>query len=162
MHSSSLRNVCIDHRILICRRPFEDVHAALVAALPSVKPELGKILADDDTAKVDLARREWPKLWLFLTRDHGKLTAADGLSSKAMQYEIGNPLTAERMSRYNLVAGLYAPLRAYLYENKDGIACFEYDLPSSLFSQFGDPRIAEVGLELDLELESALESSAGY
>jgi hypothetical protein len=28
-----------------------------------------------------------------------------------MQYEIGNPLTAERMTRHMLAAGLYAPSR---------------------------------------------------
>ena len=48
-----------------------------------------------------------------------------------MQYEIGNPLTAERMSRYALAAGLYAPLRVVLYEDESGRAIFEYDLPSS-------------------------------
>jgi hypothetical protein len=40
-----------------------------------------------------------PKLWLFLTRDHGSLTAADGLKSKAVQYEIGNPLMAAQLTR---------------------------------------------------------------
>jgi hypothetical protein len=162
MHSRTLRNVSVDHRVLICRKSFDAVHTALVAAVPALKPELAEILVRGDVAEIDRARREWPKLWLFLTRDHGKLTVADSLYSKAMQYEIGNPLTAERMSRYNLVAGLYAPLRVYLYENQDGTACFEYDRPSSLFEQFDDPRITEVGHELDAELDAVLESSAGY
>jgi hypothetical protein len=34
-----------------------------------------------------------------------------------MQYEIGNPLTAERMTRHVLAAGLYSSLRAMLYED---------------------------------------------
>src|SRR6266478_741552 len=77
-----------------------------------------------------------PKLWLFLVRNHGELTAADGLTAKAMQYEIGNPLTAERMTRHVLAAALYAPLRVVLYEVPSGRGVFEYDLPSSLFGQF--------------------------
>ena len=75
--------------------------------------------------------------------------AADGQNSKAMQYEIGNPLTAELMTRRVLAAGLYAPLRVVLFEDKAGKAIFEYDLPSSLFSQFGDEQVAQVGRELD-------------
>jgi hypothetical protein len=61
-----------------------------------------------------------------------------------------------------VVAGLYAPLRLYLYENKDGAACFKYDRPSSFFGQLGDPRIVEVGEELDVELGTVLENVAGY
>jgi hypothetical protein len=45
--------------------------------------------------------------------------------SKAMQYEIGNPLTAERMTRYVLGAALYAPLRIVPYEDASGRAIFE-------------------------------------
>jgi hypothetical protein len=53
-----------------------------------------------ESEKVAIARREWPKLWQFLVRNHGELIAADGLAAKAMQYEIGKPLTAERMTRH--------------------------------------------------------------
>ena len=94
-------------------------------------------------------------------RDHGALTVADDQVSKAMQYEIGNPLTAERMTRYALAAGLYAPLRVVLFEDEPGKAIFEYDLPSSLFGQFGDERITEVGRELDAELETVLQAASG-
>lgn len=130
----------------------------MIASIPALKPELSDILIRGDRQEVAIARREWPRLWLFLTRNHGALLAADGLTAKAIQYEIGNPLTAERMTRHVLAAGLYAPLRALLYENECGKAIFEYDLPSSLFSQFGDERVSQVGRELDAELEAALQS----
>jgi uncharacterized protein (DUF302 family) len=118
------------------------------------------MLARGEREKVEAARRNLPKLWIFSVRDHGSLTAANGLKSKAMQYEIGNPLTAERMTRHRLAAGLYAPLRVILYED-EGQAIFEYDLPSSFFGQFGDDRVTSVGLELDEELEATLLASAG-
>jgi hypothetical protein len=146
----------VEHRTLRCVRSFELVHASLIAAVPALKPELVEMLTGGEKSDVDAARRTLPKLWLFLTRDHGSLTAADGLKSKAVQYEIGNPLTAERMTRYHLGAGLYAPLRIILYEDEQGQAVFEYDLPSSLFSQFGDARVTAVGFELDEELETVL------
>jgi uncharacterized protein DUF302 len=156
-----VRTVSVEHRSLQCARSFDEVHRALIDSVPALKPEVSEILIRGEKDKVAIARREWPKLWLFLVRDHGGLTAADGQNSKAMQYEIGNPLTAELMTRHVLAAGLYAPLRVVLFEDKAGKAIFEYDLPSSLFSQFGDEQVARVGRELDAELEAALQSVSG-
>jgi len=79
-----------------------------------------------------------------------------GLARKAVQYEIGNPLTAARMTRHRLPASLYAPLRVVLYEYEAGHAVFEYDRPSSLFGQFGDERVTAVARELDASLERVL------
>lgn len=151
----------VEHRSLRCSRPFDQVHAALVASVPSLDPQLALMLARGEKEKVEAARRNLPKLWIFHMRDHGALTAADGLKSRAMQYEIGNPLTAERMTRHRLAAGLYAPLRVVLYEDDEGQAIFEYDLPSCLFGQFNDERITSVGFELDGDLESVLLAAAG-
>ena len=156
-----LRTFSVEHRALQCARPFDEVHRALIDSVPALKPELSGILVQGEKEKVASARRDGPKLWPFLMRDHGALTVADGQVSKAMQYEIGNPLTAERMTRYALAAGLYAPLRVVLFEDESGKAIFEYDLPSSLFGQYGDERITEVGRELDAELETVLQAASG-
>ena len=151
----------VEHRILKCARSFDEVHVALIAGVPALDPKLAEMLARGEREEVEAARRNLPKLWIFSVRDHGSLTAADGLKSKAMQYEIGNPLTAERMTRHRLAAGLYAPLRIVLYEDEEGHAIFEYDLPSCLFGQFNDERVTSVGFELDGDLESALLAAAG-
>lgn len=156
-----MSSLAIEHCWLRCAHGFDEVHAALTRNLPALKPELATMLARAEQEKITEARRDWPKLWMFSIRNHGELTAADGLKSKAMQYEIGNPLTAERMTRHVLAAGLYAPLRVILYEDRDGRAVFEYDLPSSLFGQFGDARVMAVGKELDAELLSALAVAGG-
>jgi hypothetical protein len=153
--------IMIEHRILRCSRSFERVHDALVAGVPTLDPDLAEMLAHGDREKVDAARRNLPKLWMFSIRDHGALTAVDGLTAKAIQYEIGNPLTAERMTRHVLAAALYAPLRVVLYEDERGQAALEYDLPSCFFGQFGDDRVTSVGLELDEELEATLLVAAG-
>ncbi len=65
------------------------------------------------------------ELFIFLKRDHGALLQLTGRSRKAMQYEIGNPLTATRMTRHEMPAALYGPLRVVLYENAAGGATFE-------------------------------------
>jgi uncharacterized protein (DUF302 family) len=64
------------------------------------------------------------------------------------------------MTRHTLAAALYAPLRVVLYETDQGTSVFEYDLPSSLFGQFGGDRVTEVGKKLDRELETALLKAA--
>jgi hypothetical protein len=56
-----------------------------------------------------------------------------------------------------LVAAQYAPFRVVLYENAQGHAVFEYDLPSSLFGQFGDKDVTAVALELDAATERILQ-----
>jgi hypothetical protein len=160
-YSKLRRTINVEHRFIECRLSFDEVHHSLLNLVPVLKPEIWEMLARGERDKVEEARRTGPKLWLFLTRSHGELTTADGVKSKAMQYEIGNPLTATRMTRYQLAAGLYAPLRLYLYGNSQGQAVFEYDLPSNLFGQFGDEKVTAVGRELDIELEEVLEVAAG-
>jgi len=40
--------------------------------------------------------------------------AVAGLTRQSIQYDIGNPLTASKMTRHQLSAGLYAPIRVLL------------------------------------------------
>jgi Domain of unknown function DUF302 len=78
----------------------------------------------------------------------------------ALQYDIGNPLTASKMTRHQLPAALYAPLRVVLFEDEQGRGIFEYDKPSSYFGQYGDERVTEVGRYLDATLEAVLRNAA--
>jgi len=50
-----------------------------------------------------------PKLSIFGERNHGALLQIVGGRRNALQYDIGNPLTAAKMTRYQLPAALYAP-----------------------------------------------------
>ena len=85
---------------------------------------------------------------------------AFGGGRNALQYEIGNPVTASKMTCHQLAAALYAPLRVVLFEDEQGKGVFEYDKPSSFFGQFGDERVTEVGRYLDVTLEAALRKAA--
>ncbi|MEJ1969461.1 MAG: DUF302 domain-containing protein [Rhizomicrobium sp.] len=163
MPQATMRTTIVEvvHVTIACGRPFEAVRDALVRDVPALDPQLTKLLIGANAAEIEERRAAGPKLWLFETRDHGALVAAEGHAKKALQFEIGNPLTAERMTRHRLAAGLYAPLRIVLYEDEQGRAVFEYDLPSSLFNQFGHDRIAETGRELDEELKQVLMAAAG-
>jgi uncharacterized protein (DUF302 family) len=91
-------------------------------------------------------------LILFGFQQHGRLLNIIGKPRSAKQYIIGNPLTATRMTRHDIRAGIYAPLRLFVYENTDGQLVAEYDLPSSLFGQFGNEQVTAVARELDQKL----------
>jgi hypothetical protein len=65
------------------------------------------------------------------------------VARNARQYDIGNPITA--MTRHQLAAAQYAPVRVVLYENEAGHAVFEYVQPSSMFGQFDDEQVSVVG-----------------
>ena len=64
------------------------------------------------------------------------------------------------MTRHQLPAALYARLRVVLFQDEQGRGIFEYDRPSSFFSQYGDEGVTEVGLYLDAALEAVLREAA--
>jgi uncharacterized protein (DUF302 family) len=88
------------------------------------------------------------------------LLAIVGLKRRAIQYDIGNPLTASLMTRHNVSAALYAPIRILLSENPKGKVAFEYDRPISTFGQFADKSIDLVARKLDENLGDVLERAA--
>jgi uncharacterized protein (DUF302 family) len=150
----------IEHVTLVSDANFEHAKTALEAAVPIFDASVLVLLryGANDRAKDELEKG--PPLAIFLARDHGALLQIAGLSRKAIQYEIGNPLTASKMTRHHLGAALYAPLRVLLYEDADGHAVFEYDRPVTLFGQFYDSEIAAVAAELDRTLEEVLRQAA--
>jgi uncharacterized protein (DUF302 family) len=98
-------------------------------------------------------------LMLFNIQDHGKLLNLFGAPKKARQYVLGNPLIAARMTRHDIRAGLYAPLRLLVYEAGDASTHVEYDQPSSLFGQFDNPEVTVVARFLDAKLASLIKKS---
>jgi len=107
-----------------------------------------------------MEKAEGPEgLMLFTVHDHGKLLSLASTPRKARQYEVGNPLIAVTMTLQDIRAGLYAPLRIYVYEGDDNVVRVEYDRPSSLFGQFDDPEITAVARSLDAKLEGLIEKA---
>ena len=86
---------------------------------------------------------------LFAMRDHGQLLALKGKQASVKQYEIGNPLFAVEMTREDLRAGEYAPLRICVYVGEDQLTHVDYDLPSSIFGRFKSAQVDKVAKGLD-------------
>jgi uncharacterized protein (DUF302 family) len=95
-------------------------------------------------------------LMLFNVQDHGSLLSIYGTPKKAKQFVLGNPLIAATMTRHDIRAGLYAPLRLLIYEAEDRSTHMEYDQPSSLFGQFDNPEVTAVARLLDVKLASLI------
>ena len=149
------RTFQVEHIKIETTKNFVDVEAAFEAGLPKLDPAMVKAMAAGDEQRVAELEHGNP-LFIFLKRDHGALLQIVGRPRKALQYDVGNPDTASKMTRHRLSAGLYAPLCVILYEDENGDTVFEYDKPSSLFGQFDDDAVTAVARGLDDALESAI------
>jgi hypothetical protein len=155
------RRIDVEHIRIEATKPFGEVKAALESTVRRLDTGTFALLKKGQNGPAREQLERGPELAIFDHRDHGGLLQIAGRPRKAVQYDIGNPLTATRMTRHQLPAALYAPLRVLLYEDAAGRAIFEYDRPSSVFGQFGDERVTAVGRELDAALESVLVRAAG-
>jgi uncharacterized protein (DUF302 family) len=152
--------IVVEHIRISSARPFAEVRSKLEATVPKIDASIRDALRGGNQTHAKDYEENGPKLSIFIERDHGSLLQIAGRQRNAVQYEIGNPLTASKMTRHQLAAALYAPLRVVLFEDEQGRGVFEYDRPSSLFGQYGDERVTEVGRYLDVTLEAALRNAA--
>lgn len=155
------RTIAVEHVKISSERSFAQVRRRLEDTLPKLEASIAGALRNGDQNRATEYDQNGPRLSIFEQRDHGSLLQAFGGRRNALQYEIGNPVTASKMTCHQLAAALYAPLRVVLFEDEQGKGVFEYDKPSSLFGQYGDGRVTEVGRYLDVALEAALREAAG-
>jgi uncharacterized protein (DUF302 family) len=146
----------VHHVSVESTRSYDEVTRRFLEPIGKLDPSaLATLLASRPNADEVRARLEamaGPSgLILLGTIDHGALLSALGHPQRAVQYSVGNPLTASRMTRHHAGAGLYAPLRVLIRET-DGHTFIDYDQPSSLFGRLGDARIDAVAAELDRAL----------
>ena len=154
------RTIAVEHLRIESTKSFADVRAALERRVPHLDPSIVKALNDGDVERANREKKAGPELWIFQVRDHGALLKIVGNERNALQYDIGNPVTASLMTRHQLAAALYPPIRVVLYENDAGHGVFEYDQPATPFGQFGDERVTAVARGLDAALARALLGAA--
>jgi uncharacterized protein (DUF302 family) len=157
---TSVKNATVEHVTIRSSNTFAAVKAALEALVPRLDDGYSTLLR---LGLADRARQELEAaaaLSIFGNRDHGALLAIAGLQRRALQYDIGNPLTASLMTRHKISAALYAPIRVLLRESPEGEVAFEYDRPTSTFGQFGDDEVSNVARKLDENLHDVLQKAA--
>jgi uncharacterized protein (DUF302 family) len=149
--------VLVEHVRLTFEVRFEDFCARLEATLGRFTESVRAEAADEATFRHRIETLSHGRdFLLFDVRDHGALLRLTGRAGNAKQYLVGNPLIALQMTSVDLRAGLYAPLRIFVYEDEGNATRVEYDLPSTLFGQWDAPVMREVGRQLDGKLEKLL------
>ncbi len=107
--NTSVERVTIEHLTIRSGKTFAAVRAALEALVPRLDDGFWTLLRFGLT---DRARQELEAaatLSIFGSRDHGVLLAIAGSKQQAVQYDIGNPLTASLMTRHELSAASTPP-----------------------------------------------------
>jgi len=158
--NKSIERVIVEHVTIRSGNTFAATRTALESLIPRLDDGFLTLLR---FGLIDRARQELESaavLSIFASRDHRALLAIAGLKRRAVQYDIGNPLTASLMTRHEVSAALYAPIRVLLREGPEGEAAFEYDRPVSTFGQFGDGRVNIVARKLDENLQDVLQKAA--
>jgi hypothetical protein len=107
--SITAQTIAVEHIRISSGRPFAEVRRKLEETVPKLDPGIREALGRGDQKRAKDYEQTGPKLSIFGQRDHGALLQIAGSRRNALQYEIGNPLTATKMSRHQLRAALYAP-----------------------------------------------------
>jgi uncharacterized protein (DUF302 family) len=152
--------ISIEHLTIESNNSFEDVRSKLEGLLPRIDDGIFALLRYGEFSRALKELEALPTLSIFGFRDHGAVLGVAGIQARAIQYDIGNPLTASKMTRHQLSAALYAPIRVLLLEDTNGVVSFEYDRPLSTFGQFENNKVDMVAQQLDKDLKSVLDAAA--
>jgi uncharacterized protein (DUF302 family) len=155
------RKIEVRHVSLEISADFESFTQTLEQSLGRFDYSLSKDLETDPRSVEERLKASAGEedLMLFSVQEHGKLLNIIGSPRKAKQYVLGNPLIAITMTRHDIRAGLYAPLRVLVYEADDRSTRIEFDQPSSLFGQFNNPAVTTVARSLDTKLANLIKKA---
>ena len=157
--SIDIKEINVEHVTIRSGSEFKAVRAKLEALIPRIDDGIFTLLRYRQTERALQELEALPALSIFGFKDHGALLEVAGLQRQSIQYDIGNPLTASKMTRHRIAAGLYAPVRVLLLEDAEGVA-FEYDRPISTFGHLADAHVDKVAHKLEQDLMAALEAAA--
>jgi hypothetical protein len=138
---------------------FDDLRERFESLVPTIDfAELTEVIESGDLSRVrqytaEHAPNSFVNFWTF---DPTPMMQLAGHRSRAITHMVGNNVIAETMYRHDPGIMLYAPLRTAIYEDTAGSVHLSIDQPSSKFASFGDPRISEVGAQLDKKLAALL------
>ena len=93
-------------------------------------------------------------MMVMSTVDQGNMLKMTGLEMKGTLFLVGNPTVGKQVFEHNPAAGLYLPLRVYIYQGSDGKTYLSYDKPSTVLKGFNNSNIDQTGAMLDQKLDS--------
>ena len=143
---------------ILLQRTFPEACAALEEQAPKadVAAFVKMVTSGWDARRIELAIQGMVGELGFMILgklEQGPLVSVLGKPKKMSLYLIGNPVLANRMYDQRAAVGLYAPLRALIYEDEKGTCHFTYEKPSTVLEQFSDDEIRAVARLLDQKME---------
>src|SRR5262249_33747519 len=102
--SVTSQTIAVEHIRISSVRPFAGVRRKLEGTVPKLDASIAGVLRSGDQRGAQEYEENGPKLSIFVERDHGALLQIMGNRRNALQYEIGNPLTASKMTQHQLPA----------------------------------------------------------
>jgi uncharacterized protein (DUF302 family) len=157
---SAVSEVNVQHRSLLIECGYEEFTGRLEQILGRFVASKLKGLTPDRAIEA-LKSMEGEQGFMIVSMfDHGADLLMVGQRRKAKQYLIGNPLVAIQLTRYDIRAALYAPLRVLVFESEAGRTVVEFDQPSTLFGQFGRSEVTTGAVESDEKLDRVIAKAA--
>lgn len=162
----TIRKVEIERLSVISSKPFEEVVAALEAAVGH--PDMGEFMKAAQDARTfaeleDVIRMSLGRsgLMQFVRWDHGAILSKETGRDipKIVRYLIGNPLIMKAMAQHVPDAGSYAPVTILVDERPDGVH-LTYDTMASLLAAYGNSDALTVARDLDAKVERLLREAA--
>jgi uncharacterized protein (DUF302 family) len=92
-------------------------------------------------------------MMIMSTVDQGNMLKMTGLELKGTLFLVGNPIVGKQVFEHNPAAGLYLPLRVYIYQGSDGKVYLSYDKPSVVLKSFNNSSIDQTAGMLDQKLD---------
>jgi uncharacterized protein (DUF302 family) len=162
----AIRRINVERFSVISSKPFEDIVAALKAAVG--QPDMVKFLiatkrAQTFTELENAVQRSLGSsgLMMFMELDHGGILRKEtGMGTpKNIRFLLGNPLIMKEMAKHVPDAGSYAPVTILVDERPDGVR-LSYDRMASFLSPYGNAEALKVARDLDAKIEALLASAA--
>src|SRR3974377_1641923 len=102
------KHIGVEHVTVVSSLPFAEARRKLEEGLPKLNLKIVEHLSGGNLHEVERYEESGPKLSIFLERDHGALLKIVGHPRNAIQYEIGSPVTASKVTRYRVARALPA------------------------------------------------------
>lgn len=160
------RPASVERLTVISTKPFEDVVAALEAAVGH--PSMSQFQNDINAAKTYKDMELLIRTVLgrsgfiqFARFDLGAILRKEGKqpAPKILRFLIGNPLVMKEMVKHVPDAGSYAPVTILIAEQPDGVR-LSYDTMAGFLAPYGSSEASKVARDLDSKVETLLKEVA--
>jgi uncharacterized protein (DUF302 family) len=92
-------------------------------------------------------------MMVMSTVDQGNMLKMTGLDMKGTLFLVGNPNVGRQVFEKDPAAGLYLPMRVYIYQGSDRKTYLSYDKPSVVLKPFNNASIDQIAGMLDQKLD---------